>query len=242
MEKVLLLDICNVYQPQTIATKHFVADGAYTVYGANGPIGRYNEYNHPCAEVLMACRGATCGAINVSKPFSWINGNAMVIQPNGRMPINKKYLQYYLQYAPKDKIITGTAQPQITRQNLKDFQISICDELEQERIVNQIEEMFSQLDAGVETLKKTKAQLAVYRQAVLKEAFAPCIEKKPIREVSLIVTSGSRGWATYYSDNGARFIRITDLTRTGIRLKNDNIQHVLLPNGVEGTRSRFVRW
>lgn len=42
---------------------------------------------------------------------------------------------------------------------------------EQERIVARIEELFSQLDAGVETLKKTKAQLAVYRQAVLKEAF-----------------------------------------------------------------------
>ena len=43
--------------------------------------------------------------------------------------------------------------------------------VEQERIVSKIEELFSQLDAGVETLKKTKAQLAVYRQAVLKEAF-----------------------------------------------------------------------
>lgn len=42
---------------------------------------------------------------------------------------------------------------------------------EQERIVARIEELFSQLDAGVETLKKAKAQLAVYRQAVLKEAF-----------------------------------------------------------------------
>ena len=42
---------------------------------------------------------------------------------------------------------------------------------EQERIVAQIEELFSELDNGVETLKKTKQQLAVYRQAVLKEAF-----------------------------------------------------------------------
>ena len=42
---------------------------------------------------------------------------------------------------------------------------------EQERIVARIEELFSQLDSGVETLRKTKQQLAVYRQAVLKEAF-----------------------------------------------------------------------
>jgi len=42
---------------------------------------------------------------------------------------------------------------------------------EQEKIVTKIEELFSELDNGVETLKKTKQQLAVYRQAVLKEAF-----------------------------------------------------------------------
>lgn len=42
---------------------------------------------------------------------------------------------------------------------------------EQARIVARIEEMFSQLESGVETLRQTKAQLAVYRQAVLKEAF-----------------------------------------------------------------------
>ena len=47
---------------------------------------------------------------------------------------------------------------------------------EQKRIVAKIEELFSELDNGVETLKKTKQQLAVYRQAVLKEAFNNCEE------------------------------------------------------------------
>lgn len=42
---------------------------------------------------------------------------------------------------------------------------------EQERIVARIEELFSQLDSGVETLKTVKRQLVVYRQAVLKDAF-----------------------------------------------------------------------
>ena len=51
------------------------------------------------------------------------------------------------------------------------IRVSIPPLPEQARIVARIEELFSQLDAGVETLKKVKAQLAVYRQAVLKEAF-----------------------------------------------------------------------
>ena len=66
---------------------------------------------------------------------------------------------------------TGTTFKAITQDVVKNLEIPIPPLLEQERIVARIEELFSQLDAGVETLKKTKAQLAVYRQAVLKEAF-----------------------------------------------------------------------
>jgi type I restriction enzyme S subunit len=42
---------------------------------------------------------------------------------------------------------------------------------EQRRIVAKIEELFAKLDAGVAALKKVKAQLKRYRQAVLKHAF-----------------------------------------------------------------------
>lgn len=54
-----------------------------------------------------------------------------------------------------------------------------------------------------------------------------------------MVTSGSRGWAKYYNENGARFIRITDLSRDRIKLRNNSIQRVLLPESVEGKRSRL---
>ena len=56
-------------------------------------------------------------------------------------------------------------------QEYSKVKVSIPHLQEQERIVNKIEELFSHLDAGVDTLNKIKAQLAVYRQAVLKEAF-----------------------------------------------------------------------
>ena len=42
---------------------------------------------------------------------------------------------------------------------------------EQRRIVAKIEELFSELDKGIESLKTARAQLNVYRQAVLKHAF-----------------------------------------------------------------------
>lgn len=73
---------------------------------------------------------------------------------------------------------------------------------EQERIVSRIEELFSQLDAGVETLKKTKAQLAVYRQAVLKEAFSSELSSKTveIREIVDDIRIGPFGTMLHKSD------------------------------------------
>ncbi|MBR6124282.1 restriction endonuclease subunit S [Candidatus Saccharibacteria bacterium] len=56
-------------------------------------------------------------------------------------------------------------------QFLEKMKVEIPSADEQKRIVNKIEELFSELDSAVETLKKTKEQLAVYRQSVLKEAF-----------------------------------------------------------------------
>ena len=55
---------------------------------------------------------------------------------------------------------------------------------EQKRIVARIEELFSELDNGVETLQKTKQQLAVYRQAVLKQAFAQTEQYVPLGTIS----------------------------------------------------------
>ena len=110
---------------------------------------------------------------------------------------------------------------------------------EQGKIVAKIEELFSELDNGVETLKKTKQQLAVYRQAVLKEEFENCKTLSPIRNMSTLVTSGSRGWAQFYASEGAKFIRIGNLTRDSIDIDFSDIQYVNLPDKAEGLRSKL---
>jgi type I restriction enzyme S subunit len=52
------------------------------------------------------------------------------------------------------------------------------------------------------------------------------------------VTSGSRGWARYYSDDGPIFLRIGNLDHGSIQLDLREIQHVSPPRGVEGTRTK----
>ena len=52
------------------------------------------------------------------------------------------------------------------------------------------------------------------------------------------VTSGSRGWAEYYSEEGAIFLRIGNLEHEDIALDLDDIQRVRPPGGAEGSRTR----
>jgi type I restriction enzyme S subunit len=151
--KIFLGEVCNLYQPKTIATSCLDSNGKYLVYGANGVIGKYNEYNHKFPEVLITCRGATCGTINISKPFSWINGNAMVVHPKEENLLDFAFLGKAVSAIDYSKVITGAAQPQITRANLQKVQIVIPTLVEQQTIA-------SELDAVQEMIDGYKAQIA----------------------------------------------------------------------------------
>lgn len=87
--------------------------------------------------------------------------------------VTTKYMFYYMAMM-KSKLISkgkGGTQKNISQTVLNSLDVIVPPLEDQHRIVTRIEELFSQLDSGVETLKKTKEQLKVYRQAVLKEAF-----------------------------------------------------------------------
>lgn len=88
--------------------------------------------------------------------------------------VTTKYMFFYMAMMKSELISKGKGgtQKNISQTVLNSLEVIVPPLPEQERIVARIEELFSQLDAGVETLKKTKAQLAVYRQAVVEDAIA----------------------------------------------------------------------
>ena len=116
MDKIKLVDICRPKQWKTIATSEF-KDYGFPIYGANGKIGFYDKYTHELPTVLITCRGATCGTINICEPKSYVNGNAMALD-NLSKNYSLKYLYYILKARGLNDIISGSAQPQITREGL----------------------------------------------------------------------------------------------------------------------------
>ena len=136
MEKVKLSDICSPKQWKTIPTSDLLNEG-YPVYGANGIIGYYNEYNHENPVVTVTCRGATCGSINITVPKAYVTGNAMCLD-DLKNDIEIEYLYYCLKHYDFKNVISGSAQPQITRQGMDKIYIMLCSREEQRDIVNKL--------------------------------------------------------------------------------------------------------
>jgi len=157
-----LIDMFEIYQPQTIAKSLMSEDGEFIVFGANGPIGRYHEFNHEEPEVVVTCRGATCGTINMTPRKTWITGNAMVVSPK-TSKVSKEFLFWAL-VAGVDiqSVISGSAQPQITREGLAPVKINIPPLSRQVEIVDLIggfELNISQLDESLNKAKTLRSGL-----------------------------------------------------------------------------------
>lgn len=118
-------EICEIYQSKTISQKEMTSDGKYFVFGSNGIIGKYNEYNHENSEVVVSCRG-NCGNIIRTLPKSWITGNAMVFKLIDS-DIHNEFLYQSLQWLNLKKAVTGSVQGQLTRANVASFKILIPD-------------------------------------------------------------------------------------------------------------------
>ncbi len=127
----------------------------------------------PCenGDLLIVCDGSRSGLVGraikgyVGSTLARIDIDDSVIP---------EYIYYFIQgkYTQLNTNMKGTGTPHVNQELLKSFELYVPTISEQHRIVTRIEELFSQLDSGVETLKKTREQLKIYRQAVLKEIFA----------------------------------------------------------------------
>lgn len=188
-------------------------------------------------DLLIVCDGSRSGL--TGRAIKGVVGSTLAkIYADG---LTTEYLRYFIQskYTLLNTQKKGTGTPHLNAEILKSSKITVPSIPEQDRIVSRIEELFSELDKAVVTLKTTKQQLSVYRQTVLKDVFSDFVESEPIKKIATMVTSGSRGWAKYYSDSGALFVRISNLTRNGIEIKFDDIQYVALPEKAEGKRSKL---
>jgi type I restriction enzyme S subunit len=253
-------------------------------------------------DVLISVR-APVGPTNLCPAKSAIGRGLAAIR--GLVGIPSLFLLYYFRFIESELASkgTGTTFTAISGDQLKQVKVPIPPIKEQNRILEKIEELLTDLDAGVEALQRAKTLLKRYRQSVLKAAVTgeltkgwreshkgeiepasvllerilgerrkKWVEEQRVKDIeqsrskyiepieadishmyalpkewvgisldqlSYHVTSGSRGWAKYYSDTGSIFIRVGNFNRLDIKLDFTNLAYVNAPEGFEEERTRI---
>lgn len=134
-------------------------------------------------DLLMVWDGARSGYIG--KAIKGALGSTLVKITFPGIVLNYAYyylLSKYMQINTKAK---GTGIPHVDPDLLWNYLFPLPPFPEQHRIVAKIEELFSSLDKGIESLKTAQEQLKVYRQAVLKWAFEGKLTNKNVKEGEL---------------------------------------------------------
>ncbi len=162
----------------------------------------------PCknGEILIVCDGSRSGL--VGKAIDGYVGSTLAkISAEGVIP---EYLFYYLQekYPKLNTQKKGTGTPHLNQALLKDEIINIPSVDEQFRTVAYIDEIFLELDKVVDTLKTTKEQLEVYRQAVLVDIFSQEHPLRQLKEISVALSGFAFKSKNYTPDGKYTVIKI----------------------------------
>lgn len=162
----------------------------------------------PCknGEILIVCDGSRSGL--VGKAIDGYVGSTLAkISAEGVIP---EYLFYYLQekYPKLNTQKKGTGTPHLNQALLKDEIINIPSVDEQFHTVAYIDEIFLELDKVVDTLKTTKEQLEVYRQAVLVDIFSQEHPLRQLKEISVALSGFAFKSKNYTPDGKYTVIKI----------------------------------
>ena len=248
MNRVKLNDIATIYNGNSInksvkqqkymndvvgwnyiATKDVDFDG--TVTYKNGVVIPFSETKFkiaPAGTVFVCSEGGSAGRKTAIITEDVCFGNKLFAIVNSNKLFLEKYVYYYTRFEgflKQFKLLASTLMGGISSKNFGNIEIPLPPLPEQERIVTHIEELFSELDRAVETLRTTKQQLAVYRQAVLKEAFEGDYPKVQLKEISTTISGYAFKSKKYTPDGEYIVVKIgnvkerhfdfsRDLTRT----------------------------
>jgi type I restriction enzyme S subunit len=226
-QTIPLNEVTRPTQWKTLSTSELKSSG-YPVYGANGIIGFYSEYTHKEPTLMITCRGATCGNLHISKSMSYINGNAMALDDLDTTKFDIQFLYYFLKVRGLNDVITGSAQPQITRQTLSKVNIPLVDLKTQKHIAEVLDR--------AEALKQKRQQAFALADECLRTTFLtlfgdPITNPKgwPVKEMKSLSThilSGTTplGGKANYVANGITFLRSQNVWKRDIRL--DDVAYI----------------
>ena len=236
--------------------KEVESSEGYPVFGSGGVFRFATEYLYDGESVLFGRKGTIDKPLYVNEKFWTVDTmfySVILEQTHGR------FLYFFATTLQFNLLATQTALPSITQTDLGNYLISYPTYQEQQTIAQFLDhktQKIDQLIAKKQTLidKLNEQRIALITHAVtkglnpavtLKDSGVEWLGEVPkhwdvvrLRYITEKITSGSRGWAQYFADEGEQFLRITNLSRKSISLLEDDMRRVNPPEGTEGERTK----
>ncbi len=118
-------EISKISTGKGLKRSEFIENGAYPILGANGEIGRTDDFLTE-DKLILTGRVGTLGQVKISDERVWISDNVLIVKPD-----DDKYF-YPIFFALKafdfENLNAGSTQPLVTQTDLKTIGINLCDE------------------------------------------------------------------------------------------------------------------
>lgn len=166
-------DEFNVKYGKGLPTDKLTKDG-FPVFGSNGQIGYYTSYMYETPQILISCRGASSGVVNISLPKSFITNNSLICEMTNKTESVFEYLKYCFLNTNLVQYQTGSAQPQITINNIVKLKLLIPSTDVQIKFADKVRT----LDKEVGNLQHQNSLLACQRDLLLPRLMSGKLEVK----------------------------------------------------------------
>ena len=209
-------------------------------------------------DILLSVR-APVGAMNVADQPYGIGRGLCAIRPAAGLDRSFCFYEVMAMRPLLDAVATGSTYDAVTSSDVGDLLILLPHQGEQHAIADFLDRETAKIDGLVARKERLIELLQEKRTALITRTVTRGLDPdvpmkdsgvewlgeipahwdvKRIKNVSAFVTSGSRGWADFYSDEGPCFLRIGNMQSGSIDLNIDKVQHVDPQPGSEGERTR----
>ncbi len=200
-----LKDICTLEKGKQIDTKLLNDSNQYRyINGGIKESGFFNDYNTEGETVLISEGGASCGYVNYVNEKFWCGCHCYRLT---NISIYPKYLFYSLKGSQTGimELRTGAAMPNIKKETLKDFEITVCDSLpEQQKIAAHLDSIQSAID----NKKQQLSEMDELVKSKFVEMFGDVDEKVCVKELCDVSGGYSFKSGDISENSGIRILQI----------------------------------
>ncbi|KAF0127379.1 MAG: type I restriction enzyme S subunit [Elusimicrobia bacterium] len=143
-------DISSITTGKGLKRGEFVDNGAYPVIGANGEIGRANNFLYD-ERVILTGRVGTLGKLVISEGKVWVSDNVLIIKPGED---NYFYYSYFLlKQVEFENMNVGSTQPLVTQTDVKNIECALPNDIDLNKFHATVDPLFSKQRNNIKQIK-----------------------------------------------------------------------------------------